>query len=109
MTNPHADLEKLEKAYTADPAPKCWCGSPMLLDNTYGDGSETWQCIKEPNDRFHDFNYFRNAGDPGVLIAVEEIRYLRQLVLTLRDKMCDAHRIIGETLYETRSADALKL
>lgn len=77
MANPHADLKKLAIAYTADPEPQCWCGSSMHLAESYGDNSQDWRCDTSPH---HHINIWRNIGDPFVLDAVEEIRYLRQLV-----------------------------
>lgn len=78
MANPRADLEKLERAYTADPEPKCGCGAPMKLVDQY-QYEEDWECLEVP-DMHHRFNVSRSPGDPAVLEAVEEIRYLRQLV-----------------------------
>lgn len=90
MANPHADLEKLEKAYTADPEPKCGCGAPMKLVDQY-QYEEDWECLEVP-DMHHRFNVSRSPGDPAVLDAVEEIRYLRQLVRDAATALKDAYK-----------------
>jgi hypothetical protein len=63
--------EALRARYTPEPEPTCEiCESPMVYRDTYGDGSQRWDCTV--NDRHPQFGSWRVIGDPDVLAACDD-------------------------------------
>jgi hypothetical protein len=58
--------QALRQRYTPEPEPTCEiCESAMVYRDTYGDGSQRWDCTV--NSHHPQFSSWRNTGDADVL------------------------------------------
>jgi hypothetical protein len=95
--------QALRQRYTPEPEPTCEiCESPMVYRDTYGDGSQRWDCTV--NDRHPQFGSWRVIGDPDVLAACDDADALAGALATvgrlraaLRNALDDFGIIYGVT------------
>jgi len=107
--------QALRDRYTPEPEPRCEiCESPMVYRDSYGDGSQRWDCTV--NSHHPQFSFWRRTGDPNVLAAVadaaalasaqQEIERLRRAILAamqIRDGVNNGGYQAWEAIHEVFS------